>query len=66
MDAEIASLEQKIELLISKYAAAQAENRNLRDQIAALEAAQREINDRLGVASSRVEALIARLPELNT
>ncbi len=65
MDAEIASLEQKIELLISKYAAVQAENRNLRDQIAALEAAQREINDRLGVASSRVEALIARLPELN-
>jgi cell division protein ZapB len=65
MEAEIVSLEQKIELLISKYAAVQAENRNLRDQIAALEAAQREINDRLGVASSRVEALIARLPELN-
>ncbi len=63
MDAELASLEQKLDLLISKCVAAQAENRNLRSQITTLENANRELTDKVGLAGSRLEALLARIPE---
>lgn len=64
MDAEFATLEQKLEQLLALHAAAQAENRSLRDRLAAVEGANRELNDRLGLAGSRLEALLARIPEV--
>ena len=74
MDAELASLEQKLELLISQhaaaqarlssqYAAAQAESQRLQEKVDALEHANRELNDKLGLVGSRLEALLARIPE---
>ena len=74
MDAELASLEQKLEQLISQhaaaqarlnsqYAAAQAESQRLQDKVDALEDANRELNDKLGLVGSRLEALLARIPE---
>ena len=74
MDAELASLEQKLEQLISlhaaaqarlnsQYAAAQAESQRLQDKVDALEHANRELNDKLGLVGSRLEALLARIPE---
>lgn len=63
MDAELASLEQKLDQLIRKCVAAQAENRNLREQVTTLENANRELTDKVGLASSRLEALLARIPE---
>ena len=74
MDAELASLEQKLEQLISQHAAAQArlnsqhaaaqaESQRLQDKVDALEDANRELNDKLGLVGSRLEALLARIPE---
>lgn len=74
MDAELASLEQKLEQLISQHAAAlarlsnqytsaQAESQRLREKVDALEHANRELNDKLGLVGSRLEALLARIPE---
>ncbi len=73
MDAELASLEQKLEQLISQhaaaqarlssqYAAAQAESQRLQEKVDALEHANRELNDKLGLVGSRLEALLARIP----
>ena len=63
MDAELTSLEQKVDHLISLYAAAQNDNANLRERLAVVEEANRELNDRLGLAGTRLEALLARIPE---
>lgn len=74
MDADLASLEQKLEQLLSRHAATQArlnsqyssvqtENRTLKDRVDALESANRELNDKLGLVGSRLEALLARIPE---
>lgn len=74
MDADIASLEQKLEQLLSRHAASQtrlnnqyattqAHNRALQERVNALETANRELNDRLGLVGSRLEALLARIPE---
>lgn len=74
MDAELASLEQKLEQLISQhsatrarllsqYNATQAENQRLQERVDALESANRELNDKLGLVGSRLEALLARIPE---
>lgn len=74
MDAELASLEHKLEQLIrqhaaaqarlsNQYAAAQAESQRLQEQVNALEHANRELNDKLGLVGSRLEALLARIPE---
>ena len=74
MDAELASLEQKLEQLISlhaaaharlnsQYAAARAESQRLQDKVDALEDANRELNDKLGLVGTRLDALLARIPE---
>ena len=74
MDAELASLEHKLEQLISQqaaeraklmnhYAAAAGENRRLQERVDALESANRELNDKLGLVGMRLEALLARIPE---
>ena len=74
MDAELPSLEKKLEQLISQhaaaqarlntqYAAAQAETQRLQEKVSDLEQANRELNDKLGLVGSRLEALLARIPE---
>lgn len=74
MDAELASLEQKLEQLLDRHAAEQArlssqhaatvaENRRLQERVDALETANRELTDKLGLVGSRLEALLARIPE---
>ena len=74
MDAELASLEQKIELLLNRHAnekarlvsqhtAAVAESQRLQERVDALEAANRELNDKLGLVGTRLEAPLARIPE---
>ena len=49
--------------LNSQYAAARAESQRLQDKVDALEDANRELNDKLGLVGSRLEALLARIPE---
>ena len=67
MDAELASLELKLEQLISQhasqqarlmshYADAAAENSRLKERVDALEAANRELTDKLGLVGSRLQA----------
>ena len=71
MDAELASLEQKLEQLISQhaaararllsqYTAAQAENQRLQERVDALESANRELNDKLGLTNRAAKGTIYR------
>jgi cell division protein ZapB len=64
MEAELTSLEQKVDHLISLYTAAQNDNRSLRERLAVVEEANRELSDKVGLAGTRLEALLARIPEL--
>lgn len=74
MDAELASLEHKLDQLLSRHASEQArineryavaltENSRLQERVNALENANRELTDKLGLLGSRLEALLARIPE---
>jgi chromosome segregation ATPase len=74
MDADLASLEQKLEQLLSRhaaqqarlnsqYASAQRKTARLQERVDALESANRELTDKLGLVGSRLEALLARIPE---
>lgn len=63
MDAELASLEQKLEQLISHCTAARTENQRLRERVASLENTNQELNAKLGQVGRRLEDLLARIPE---
>lgn len=63
MDAELIKLEQYVEQLIALHAGHQEENRHLRQRVAELEAANRILDDKVRSAVTRVEALLAQLPE---
>lgn len=62
MDEEIAALEKKVEQLVSLYERARADNHRLRDRLGALEAEHRQQSGKLAEVTSRVEALLSRLP----
>jgi FtsZ-binding cell division protein ZapB len=63
MDTEISDLEGKLEQLIGLFEAGKSEVRNLRTRVAALEAENRQLADKVRLATERLESLLARLPE---
>lgn len=62
MDAELATLEQKLATLIAHTRALRAANEDLRARLA--QAAEREsaLESRMRVAAGRLDALITRMP----
>ncbi len=62
MDADLATLEQKLTSLISHTRALRAANESLRRELAAAQASNRELAARMQAATSRLDALIARIP----
>ncbi|MCL1861264.1 MAG: hypothetical protein FWG52_07000 [Proteobacteria bacterium] len=63
MDAELNRLEAQLEQFISMYAALRDENRELRTQQSRLEAENRRLASKVGLATEKLEAVLARLPQ---
>ena len=63
MDAELSSLERKVALLIAHTHALRAANETLRGELAMLQEQNRTLAHRVQLASTRLDALLERLPE---
>ena len=63
MDAELAKLEHQIEQLIGLFQASQAEAREMRTRVTRLEADNRQLADKVRLATERLEAVLVKLPE---
>jgi outer membrane murein-binding lipoprotein Lpp len=60
---EVATLEQKLGMLISHVKVLRATNDNLRRDLAAAEARNQALSERVAEAKRRLDSLVARLPE---
>ena len=63
MDSELAALEQRLGLLIAHAKILRATNDNLRRDLAAAEARNQTLSERVAEAKRRLDLLVARLPE---
>ncbi|MBR0566803.1 hypothetical protein J5J83_11835 [Azoarcus sp. L1K30] len=63
MDAELTRLESQIEQLISQHGELKAGNRELRTRVARLEAENHQLAAKVKLATEKLEALLAKLPE---
>ncbi|AUN95788.1 hypothetical protein [Pseudazoarcus pumilus] len=62
MNSEIARLEELVEQVVTLHDAGRAELRAARSRIAALEAENHRLSDKLGAAIARLESLLDKLP----
>jgi len=62
MDANISSLEHKIELVAAFCLQLREQNHALREKIAGLEEENRALGERMTLARERLEAMMERLP----
>ena len=63
IDSELAALEQRLNLLIAHAKVLRATNDNLKRDLAAAEARNQVLSERVAEAKRRLDALVARLPE---
>jgi cell division protein FtsB len=63
VETELAALEQRLNLLIAHAKVLRATNDNLRRDLAAAEARNQVLSERVAEAKRRLDALVARLPE---
>jgi len=63
MDAELAALEEKTRRLIELCQTKQRENQELRQQLAGVLAEKKQLIEKIGAARTRLEMLLARIPE---
>ena len=63
IETELAGLEQRLGLLIAHAKVLRATNDNLRRDLAAAEARNQALSERVAEAKRRLDALVARLPE---
>lgn len=63
MDTEIGELEQKVDALLQYVATLKADNAALRTRVAALEQQNRELSGKVATAVTRVEQVLAMLPQ---
>ncbi len=63
MDVDISSLEQKVEKVAAFCQTLREENRELRGRVAGLESEKQVLTEKIDTARTRLEALMARLPE---
>ena len=62
MDSELAALEQRVAALIALAAELRSTNFSLRQQVAVLQSQNRQLDERMASASTRIEALLRKLP----
>lgn len=63
MDKELAILEQKLEQLILLVGVLRGENASMRERVAALEVENRRLSSKVELAATRIESVLALLPE---
>jgi cell division protein ZapB len=63
MEAELKSLENKLEQLVKLAQQLRAENQQLRQEVATALHANRKLEDKIGGATARLEALLQQLPQ---
>ncbi|MDP1906068.1 MAG: hypothetical protein Q8M09_17770 [Pseudomonadota bacterium] len=63
MQAELDALESKLAQILERYQSTRAENLRLRQQVVALENANKQLSERLGAARDRTEALLNTIPD---
>ena len=63
IETELAALEQRLGMLIAHAKVLRATNDNLRRDLAAAEARNQALSERVAEAKRRLDALVARLPE---
>jgi cell division protein ZapB len=60
---DLTSFETKLDQVLVAHQAMRAENQGLRVRVATLEAEKRRLEEKIEAAASRLEALLAKLPE---
>ena len=63
IDTDLAALEQRLNLLIAHAKVLRATNDNLRRDLAAAEARNQVLSERVAEAKRRLDVLVSRLPE---
>jgi cell division protein ZapB len=63
MDPELSALEEKLGQLVQRLDALRAENRDLRQQVAARTDENSRLGEKLAAAKTRIEALLKQIPE---
>ena len=63
MDADLSSLERKIEQVVALCQTLREENHALRDRVSGLEQEKQALTGKMDEARARLEALMDRLPE---
>jgi cell division protein ZapB len=63
MDAELASLEERLSQLVQRLKVLRDENRDLRQQLATRTDENARIGEKLQAAKTRIEALLKLIPE---
>ena len=66
MDAELKSLEEKINQFVAVCQRLRAGNHQLRQQLASAQNENKQLNDKIGDAKTRLESLLAQIPEEQT
>jgi len=66
MDSELAGLEEKLGQLVQRLNVLRAENRELRQQLAARTDENSRLAEKLAAARTRIEALLKQIPETET
>jgi cell division protein ZapB len=63
MDADLKSLEEKLTQLIAQCHSLRSENSALRQELAQTQSDRKKLRDNMALVSTRLEAVIDRLPE---
>jgi cell division septum initiation protein DivIVA len=66
MELELAGLEQKLATLLADYHRLRAENDAMRRDLGRAQERNRALNARIAAATTRLDAVLQRLPEQNT
>jgi cell division protein ZapB len=63
MDAELKSLERKLSQFVEMCQKLRADNQQLRQQLESAMSSNRQLSEKIGAASDRLETLLSQLPE---
>ena len=63
MEADLKSLEQKLGQFVELCQRLRADNQQLRQQLASAMSDNKELNDKIGTATNRLENLLQQIPE---
>jgi len=63
MDAELKSLEEKINQFVALCQRLRADNHQLRQQLASAQSENKQLLDKVGAAKVRLESLLTQIPE---